>query len=523
MTWPRLVFLTAPLWLAVQAASVWVVLMYGVSPTGLMALAGLWLGALTLTAVLIRHREVRHRASLSALGEAVGSGALGRGANERAYINTMTANLCARIERALVYMAGFEQLSRPALIVDGAGTILKMTAGLTAIAPECAQTDTAAALLGIDIDLDAQERSAPVRLGGSGWHARWVALGPDRVLIELEKRGVTLPWPAYQGLCDALAGGQTGFRFSSEVLADVPELDGLTGALESLDQSVAALDALAAGDLPPQGINQGLAPQVRALATAMKSLEDERNAQGDARRRAEVRIEKIGALVELCRSTAKELTRTAHLAKQSARQAIDAVADGRAGLVRASQSEEGASTGAQKASEAARAAGIHIAEVDGLTKQIDKMMAGIEDVSFRTNLLALNAAVEAARAGDKGAGFAVVASEVRELAKNSAQTARDIRALIKKGMAEAGAGAAQSVTLARLLDEVGAHLLNLSDETSMIKTTLDSGKGALVSLDKEIEALEQGAIRQGAALVPDSEQGHQDTSAVTGRVARRMG
>ena len=64
------------------------------------------------------------------------------------------------------------------------------------------------------------------------------------------------------------------------------------------------------------------------------------------------------------------------------------------------------------------------------TSQIDKMVAGIEEISFRTNLLALNAAVEAARAGEKGAGFAVVADEVRSLAQGATRTARDIRELV---------------------------------------------------------------------------------------------
>src|SRR5690554_6702818 len=140
MTWTRLVFLTAPLWLAVQAASVWAVLVYGTTPIGLVILAGLWVGGLVLTALVARSLEARHRKRLSALGEAVGSGGLTRHGNELTYIKTMTANLCARIERALVYMTGFEQLSRPALIVDKAGTIIKMSAGLTILAPECAET-----------------------------------------------------------------------------------------------------------------------------------------------------------------------------------------------------------------------------------------------------------------------------------------------------------------------------------------------------------------------------------------------
>jgi len=107
------------------------------------------------------------------------------------------------------------------------------------------------------------------------------------------------------------------------------------------------------------------------------------------------------------------------------------------------------------------------------------MVAGIEDVSFRTNLLALNAAVEAARAGEKGAGFAVVADEVRQLAQITNRSAKDIRAVVSRGRVQSETGLAEAGALQKLVATLEGHLLNLSNEAGTVLVTLDEGGQAL--------------------------------------------
>ncbi len=101
-----------------------------------------------------------------------------------------------------------------------------------------------------------------------------------------------------------------------------------------------------------------------------------------------------------------------------------------------------ASTVAAKGGDAVGQVVITMKSINESSRKVFDIIQVIERIAFQTNNLALNAAVEAARAGEQGHGFAVVATEVRSLAGQSAEAAKEIKALISSSVARVEQGTA---------------------------------------------------------------------------------
>ncbi|PZQ54236.1 MAG: chemotaxis protein, partial [Phenylobacterium zucineum] len=160
--------------------------------------------------------------------------------------------------------------------------------------------------------------------------------------------------------------------------------------------------------------------------------------------------------------------------------------------------------------------------IEGSSQQIQQIIGVIDEIAFQTNLLALNAGVEAARAGDAGKGFAVVASEVRALAQRSAESAREIKALIGKSTDQIGEGVELVRTMGGALHDIVTKVGEIDGLVREIATLAEEQSHGLSQVNIAMTHIDQ-TTQQNAAMVEESTAAVHSLRNETADLAQLMG
>ena len=170
------------------------------------------------------------------------------------------------------------------------------------------------------------------------------------------------------------------------------------------------------------------------------------------------------------------------------------------------QASDAASANAQAAVRGGEVIGQMITTMQAIhqsSKEIGEIISTIDGIAFQTNILALNAAVEAARAGEQGRGFAVVAAEVRNLAKRSADAAKEISTLISTSVERIESGTRVAEGAGQTMAELVTNAERINGLLAEVSTAASEQSAGVSSVGASVQQLDR-MTQQNAALVEET-------------------
>jgi methyl-accepting chemotaxis protein len=201
------------------------------------------------------------------------------------------------------------------------------------------------------------------------------------------------------------------------------------------------------------------------------------------------RTEEQASSLEETASSMEELTATVRQNAENAKQANDLAAS--------------AQSVAEKGGEVVGQVVHTMSSIHQASSKIADIIGVIDGIAFQTNILALNAAVEAARAGEQGRGFAVVATEVRNLAKRSADAAKEIKGLISDSVDRVEAGNRLVDQAGRTMEEVVGSIKRVAKIVTDISEASREQSAGIEQVSLAVSQMDE-VTQQNAALVEEA-------------------
>jgi methyl-accepting chemotaxis protein len=189
-------------------------------------------------------------------------------------------------------------------------------------------------------------------------------------------------------------------------------------------------------------------------------------------------ISQVAAAVRQTATSVADVSRNTELASQKSRQSVAVLRDG---LMKIDRMVE------------------VVNNIAASSEKINKITEVIESIANKTNLLSLNAAIEAARAGEHGKGFAVVADEVGKLAVNSAESSKEIAALVQQAVLETAKAVTAVQAVSADMSQIEMGSLETDDMLRRIAASLEQQSTAVEEINANLGSVDAIARSNAAA------------------------
>lgn len=293
-----------------------------------------------------------------------------------------------------------------------------------------------------------------------------LALVLGAVMALLTTRSITLPLKAVGAVIETVAQGDLTQR------VEIQSKDELGDLGRILNET-----------------NEGLREMVLQIQESAQAISTASGEISTGNQDLSRRTEEQAASLEETASSMEEITSNVNQTADNARSANQEA--GRARKV------------AQEGGEAVAQVIAAMEAINQSSARINEIIGVVDEIAFQTNLLALNAAVEAARAGEQGRGFAVVAAEVRNLAKRSADAAKEIKGLIRDSVAKSQDGTKVAAHAGETIQEVVTNVQRATSLVEEIAGATQEQSTALNEINKAVLQMDE-VTQQNAALVEEA-------------------
>jgi len=222
-----------------------------------------------------------------------------------------------------------------------------------------------------------------------------------------------------------LADGNFSFNIQEQSMQDKSEFGILSQSVDKMNRSIRKLiqQILSTAEQIASSSQQLTASAEQSAQAATQVAESTTHVANSSSTQLKL-VEHTSSVVNEMSNGIDTVTKNIQAVNESSKKTSDTALEGKIAIKTVIEQMEFIGKKTENSAEVINA-------LDGYSKEIDKIVGMISAIADQTNLLALNAAIEAARAGDAGRGFSVVAEEVRKLAEQSAQSTKEIVALIK--------------------------------------------------------------------------------------------